>query len=177
VAKSHPARAIVSLTVIEQRIYLVRGKRVMLDSDLAILYEVKAKALNQALQRNKDRFPEDFAFQLSAEEYSALRSQIVTLKKGRGQHRKYLPYVFTEHGVTMLASVLKSDRAVQASIAIVRAFVHLRELLATHADLARRINDLEKKYDRSFADIFQAIRQLMSPPKTKTKRIGFDTER
>lgn len=175
-AKHHRTTSIISLTAIEQRIHVVRGKRVMLDSDLGILYEVNTKALNQALQRNLDRFPEDFAFQLTAEEHSALRSQSVTLKKGRGQHRKYPPYVFTEHGVTMLASVLKSERAVQANIAIVRAFVRLREMLVSHADLARKIDELEKRYDKNFAAIFDAIRTLMFPPESERKRIGFDTD-
>jgi hypothetical protein len=167
----------ISLSAIEQRIHLIRGKRVMLDSDIAILYEVETRVLNQAVSRNLNRFPEDFAFQLTSEEFASLRSQSVILKSGRGTHRKYLPYVFTEYGVTMLASVLKSERAVDASIAVVRAFVHLRELLVTHADLAKRINDLEKKYDGAFAEIFKAIRQLMTPSSSSTRRIGFDTDK
>lgn len=173
-AKDHSTKAIASITAIEQRIHLVRGKRVMVDSDLAVLYEVKTKALNQAYKRNQDRFPRDFAFQLTDEEFVSLRSQSVTSNSSRGG-RRTLPFVFTEHGVAMLASVLNSDRAVQTSVAIVRAFVHLRELLVTHADLARRLDDLEKKYDRSFAEIFQAIRQLMTPPKSPKGKIGFDT--
>jgi hypothetical protein len=112
----------------------------MLDTDLADLYQVPTKVLNQAVRRNKDRFPADFMFQLTADEFSALRSQIVTLDTGRGQHRKYLPYAFTEQGVAMLSSVLRSKQAVNVNIEIMRAFVRLRELLATHEDLANKLD-------------------------------------
>lgn len=166
----------VSISVVEQRIHIVRGKRVMFDSDLATIYQVETRAINQAVRRNLERFPEDFCFQLTSKEFGALRSQIVTLKAGRGKHRKFLPLVFTEHGVTMLASVLKSQRAIEASIAIVRTFVRLRELLVTHADLARRVDDLEKHYDESFAAVFVAIRRLMDTGRSKKHRIGFNTE-
>jgi hypothetical protein len=118
----------------------LRGQKVMLDTDLADLYQVPTKVLNQAVRRNKDRFPADFMFQLTADEFSALRSQIVTLDTGRGQHRKYLPYAFTEQGVAMLSSVLRSKRAVNVNIEIMRAFVRLRELLATHEDLANKLD-------------------------------------
>jgi phage regulator Rha-like protein len=130
----------------------------MLDRDLAKLYGVETRVLLQSMRRNLNRFPSDFMFQLSAEESTALRSQIVTLKGGRGQHRKYLPYVFTEQGVAMLSSVLRSERAVQVNIEIMRAFVRLREMIATHKDLARKLEALEKKYDAQFRVVFDAIR-------------------
>jgi len=143
----------------------------MLGSDLADLYGVETRVLNQAVRRNAERFPKDFMFQLSWEETSALRSQIVTLK--RGQHRKYRPYAFTEQGVAMLSSVLNSPRAIRVNIEIMRAFVRLRQMLAAHADLARKLDGLERKYDRQFRIVFDAIRELMSPPEPKRKRIGF----
>lgn len=167
--------SITSTSRIEQSIHLIRGQRVMLDSDLATLYGVTTKRLNEQVRRNLERFPPDFMFQLTREEHDALRSQFATLKVGRGRHRKYLPYAFTEHGAVMLASVLNSPTAVQASIQVVRAFIRLREMLITHADLARRLDDLEKKYDKQFAVVFKAIRALMSPPQKETKRIGFIT--
>ncbi len=151
---------------IEQLIFLIRGQRVMLDRDLATLYEVSTKALNQAVKRNRDRFPEDFMFQLTQEEAKSwwtelidarLRSQIVTLK--RGQHMKYRPYAFTEHGILMLSSVLSSERATQVNIAIMRAFVRLRQILASHSELARKLEELEKKYDSQFRVVFEAIRR------------------
>jgi hypothetical protein len=158
---------------IERAIFMLRGHKVMLDADLAALYGVKTKALNQAVSRNTGRFPADFMFQLTEEEAIRLRSQIVTLQPGRGQHRKYLPYVFTEQGVAMLSSVLRSPRAVQVNIEIMRAFVRLRELIATNKDLARRLNGLEKKYDTQFKAVFDAIRQLMAPPQKPRRSIGF----
>jgi hypothetical protein len=146
----------------------------MLDADLAVLYGVEVKVLNQAVKRNIERFPEDFMFQLTAEEAATLRSQTVTLKPGRGRHRKYLPYAFTEQGVAMLSSVLRSRRAVLVNIEIMRAFVRLRQMLASHADLARKLEALEKKYDAQFKVVFDAIRELMAPPTPKHKRpIGF----
>jgi phage regulator Rha-like protein len=160
---------------IERRIFVFRDQKVLLDTDLADLYGVSSKALNQAIKRNKDRFPSDFMFQLTAKEYEVLRSQIVTLKLGRGQHRKYLPYAFTEQGVAMLSSVLRSKRAVQVNIEIMRAFVRLRQILASHKDLAHKLNELERKYDAQFKAVFDAIRQLMTPPENKRKRIGFRT--
>ena len=165
---------------IEGRIYLLRGQKVMLDHDLADLYRIATKVLVQAVKRNLDRFPEDFMFQLTADEYSRLRSQIVTsnprlqiVSLGRGG-RRYLPYVFTEQGVAMLSSVLRSRRAVQVNIEIMRAFVRLRRMLATNAGLARKLAALEKKYDAQFSVVFDAIRELMTPPEPKKKRsIGF----
>jgi hypothetical protein len=164
----------ISVAQIEQAILFVRGQRVILDQTLAEMYGVPTKVLNQAVKRNLKRFPTDFMFQLSSEEHAALRSQSVTLKLGRGQHRKYSPYVFTEQGVAMLSSVLNSERAIQVNIAIMRAFVRLRELLATHKELARKLDELEQRYDAQFRVVFDAIRQLMTPPAEQTKRrIGF----
>ena len=159
--------------VIEKKIYLIRGQKVMLDADLAYLYGVETKVLLQAVKRNLKRFPSDFMFLLKNQELAALRSQFVTLKKGRGEHRKYPPFVFTEQGVAMLSSVLKSERAVQVNIEIVRAFVRIREVLATHKDLARKLGELEKKYDGQFRIVFEAIRQMMAPVPKKKNRIGF----
>jgi hypothetical protein len=139
--------------------------------------DVETRTLNQAVQRNLARFPSDFMFRLTKEEVDSLRSQSVILKTGRGGHSKYLPYAFTEQGVAMLFSVLSSDRAVAVNIEIMRAFVRLREILAGHADLARRLDELEAKYDAAFAEVFEAIRQLMTPPTPSRKgRIGFRTE-
>jgi len=158
---------------IEKLIFLIRGQKVMLDGDLAELYQVSTKVLNQAVKRNEDRFPADFMFQLTHEEFTALRSQIVTLESGRGRHRKYLPHAFTEQGVAMLSSVLRSKRAVRVNIEIMRAFVRLREILATHKDLAAKLETLERKYDAQFKVVFDAIRQLMTPPEPKKRKIGF----
>jgi len=155
-----------------RRILTVRDHRVMLDADLAELYDVPTKAFNQAIQRNMDRFPEDFMFQLTEEEFAGLRSQFVTSKKGRGG-RRYLPYVFTEQGVAMLSGVLNSHRAVQVNIAIMRAFVRMRRMLVSHEELARKVAALEGKYDSQFRVVFDAIRALMEPPKTPRQRIGF----
>jgi hypothetical protein len=158
---------------ITSAILLLRGHKVMLDADLAALYGVETKVLNQAVQRNLERFPEDFMFQLTQEEAALLRSQTVTLKRGRGQHRKYLPHVFTEQGVAMLSSVLRSSQAILVNIEIMRAFVKLRQLLATNEDLAKKLVALEKKYDGQFKVVFQAIRELMEPPVRKKRPIGF----
>jgi hypothetical protein len=157
---------------IERSILLIRGHKVMLDADLAELYGVETRALLQAVSRNQKRFPEDFMFQMSKEEYKLLRSQIVISKKGRGG-RRYLPYVFTEQGVAMLSSVLRSERAVQVNIEIMRAFVRLRRMLASNEDLARKLAALEKKYDSQFRVVFEAIRELMAPPTPKKRKIGF----
>ena len=168
---------------IERSILLIRGQKVMLDRDLAYLYGVTTKALNQAVKRHRDRFPEDFMFQLNVEEAKnwwtevkgiGLRSQIVTLK--RGQHIKYRPYAFNEHGILMLSSVLNSERAVQVNIEIMRAFVRLRRMLASHADLARKLDALEKKYNAQFKIVFDAISQLMASPEPKKRQIGFLVE-
>ena len=159
---------------IESLIYIIRDERVMLDQDLAELYQVETKALVQAVQRNAKRFPPDFMFQLSFHEFTALRSQIVT-SKGRGG-RRTAPYAFTEHGVAMLSSVLRSERAAEINIEVIRAFVKLRQLVASNSELANRLNHLEQRYDSQFKVVFDAIRQLMSettqvPPK---RRIGFE---
>ena len=192
-------------SLIENSILLVRGHKVILDKELARLYGVSTKVLNQAVKRNANRFPEDFMFQLTTEETAAwhqatsdpilrsqnvilrsrpnLRSQFVTLRSGtsrsvkqpHGKHIKYRPYAFTEHGILMLSSVLKSERAVQVNIQIMRTFVRLRELLASNADLNRRLDDLEHNYDAKFKVVFDAIRRLLTAPKKKKKtgRIGF----
>ena len=167
---------LIVVEMIEKKIYLIRGQKVMLDSDLAALYEVETRALIQAVKRNISRFPPDFMFQLNFQDVAALRSQSVTLKKGRGEHRKYAPYAFTENGVAMLSSVLNSERAVQVNIAIMRVFVKLREMIASHKDLVRRLDNLERKYDSQFKIVFDAIRELMSPPEPKKKKIGFRRE-
>ncbi len=147
----------------------------MIDSDLAELYDVTTGALNQALKRNIDRFPEDFAFQLSSEEFAALISQFVISKTGRGGRRK-LPYAFTEQGVAMLSSVLRSKRAVQVNIQIMRAFVRMRQLLVSHKDLMEKIQVMEKKYDKQFKIVFQAIYQLMKEEEKPKRKIGFKTK-
>jgi len=167
---------------IEEKILVIRGKKVILDRDLARLYGVSTKALNQAVKRNVDRFPEDFMFQLTMDEASAplvqrpvarSRSQTVTLNTTRGKNIKYRPYAFTEHGILMLSSVLKSDRAVQVNIQIMRAFVRLRELLTSNTELLRRLDDLEFTHDENFRVVFKALRQLMAPPVKKRRQIGF----
>jgi hypothetical protein len=162
--------------VIEGKIYMIRGHKVMLDRDLAELYSVETKVFLQAVKRNIERFPLDFMFQLSYQEDALLRSQIVTLKKGRGQHRKYLPYVFTENGVAMLSSVLNSQRAIQVNIAIMRTFTKIREMLTTHKELKRKIEDMEKKYDHQFKVVFDVIKQLIDAPQPPKKKIGFRRE-
>lgn len=161
------------------RIFTVRGKRVILDSDLAELYGVSTKRLNEQVRRNPERFPHDFVFLLSQEEWDSLRSQIATLK-GRGRHRKFLPYVFTEHGALMAAGVLNSSRAIEVSIYVVRMFIALREATANTHNLARRLDDLEKgperrfgQHDQAIAEILAAIRALMNPPSPKRRPIGF----
>ncbi|MFN0159233.1 MAG: ORF6N domain-containing protein [Bacteroidota bacterium] len=163
--------------VIEKRILLIRGQKVMLDSHLAQLYGVSTKRLNEQVRRNLKRFPSDFMFRLTMEESEVLRSQFATLKKGRGLHRKYLSYVFTEQGVAMLSSVLNSEQAVLVNVEIMRAFVRLREIISTHKDLARKLEELEKKYDEQFGVVFEAIRELMTPPDPPPKRrMGFGVE-
>jgi hypothetical protein len=165
---------VIPIERITKSILLIRGQKVMLDEALAALYEVEVKVLKQAVRRNSERFPADFMFQLTDEEAARLRSQIVTLETGRGKYSKYLPYVFTEQGVAMLSSVLRSKRAVRVNIEIVRAFVQLRQMLSSHADLARKLAALEKKYDAQFKVVFDAIRELTAPPEpSKRRRIGF----
>jgi phage regulator Rha-like protein len=167
-------QAIVPVERIESRILLVRGHKVMLDSDLAELYGVQTKVLVQAVKRNVERFPADFMFRLSKQEFTNLRSQFVTSSQWGG--RRYPPYAFTEHGAVMLASVLNSPVAVQASVEVVRAFIRLREILATHRQLARKLTELEQNYDEQFKAVFDAIRELMAPPKKERKQIGFQRQ-
>jgi len=164
----------IPLERIERRILLIRGQKVLLSTELAKLYEVAPKALVQAVKRNRRRFPEDFMFQLTEEEYEILKSQFVTSSWGGA--RRARPYAFTEQGVAMLSSVLRSERAVQVNIAIMRAFVKLREMLASHRDLARRLTSMEKKYDARFKVIFDALRELMRPPRKPSRGIGFRSQ-
>jgi hypothetical protein len=145
----------------------------MLDVDLAALYRVEIKALNQAVKRNRLRFPPDFMFRLTRAEAHSLRSQIVTLNRGRGRHRKYLPCVFTEQGVAMLSSVLRSPRAIRVNVEIMRAFVRFRQAFESRADLWMKIDELEEKCDDQFADVFRAIKALMAPPARIARRIGY----
>jgi hypothetical protein len=159
---------------IQRAILLIRGKRVMLDSDLAALYGVATKALVQAVRRNPGRFPEDFMFRLSPMETANLRSQIVTSSLGRGWGgRRHTPYAFTEQGVAMLSTVLRSRRAIEANITIMRTFVQIRQMLVSHESLAAKLVALEKKYDTKFSVVFDAIRELMLPPTSRRRAIGF----
>lgn len=172
-------KQIITLNVIPneriiKRIFWLRGKKVMLDSDLAELYDVETKVLNQTVKRNRERFPQDFMFQLTFEEaqlFVGSRSQIVTLK--RGKNIKYAPFAFTEQGVAMLSSVLKSKRAIQINIHIMRVFTELREMLLIHKDLRERIEKMESKYDKKFRVVFEAIRQMMNEKVEPVKKIGF----
>lgn len=164
---------------IESKIFLIREKKVMVDNDLAALYGVETKVFNQAVKRNLKRFPDDFMFQLNKQEMEVwknhfLRSQIVTLKSGRGKHRKYLPLVFTEQGVAMLSSVLNSEKAIQVNIQIMRTFTKIREMVATNKELREKIEKLEKKYDKRFKIIFDVIKRLLPDKEENSKkRIGF----
>ena len=163
---------------IDPLIVVIRGQRILLDSDLAKLYGVTTTRLNEQVKRNLDRFPADFMFRLTQQEWDALISQLATSKSGRGGRRK-LPYAFTEHGAVMAANVLNSPVAVRASIVVVRAFVRLRQMLASHEDLARKLEALEKKFEKhdvQFRVVFDAIRQLMEPPPVKRRSIGFHVE-
>ena len=152
----------------------------LLDADLAALYGVSTKRFNEQVRRNRTRFTADFMFQLSSEDWDSLRSHFATLKAGRGQHRKYLPYAFTEHGAIMAATILNTPRATDVSVYVVRAFVRLREVLGAHKELARRLDQLERKlgtHDQAIAGILEAIRQMMAPPEPpKKRRIGFIRE-
>lgn len=189
-----PKTAIVSLESITTLIRPIRGQRVILDTDLASLYGVPTFRFNEAVKRNLDRFPEDFMFRLTQSEWKSLTSQFATsnspetpvhdasltsqiaiLKTGRGQHRKYSPYAFTEYGALMAANILNSPHAVAMSVYVIRAFVQFRRALATHADLGRKLAALEKKYDSQFKVVFDAIRQLMDPPRKPKREIGFHT--
>lgn len=173
-------RSLVPTERVEQKIFMIRDEKVMLDSDLAELYGVETGALNRAVKRNIERFPEDFMFQLTPEELDALRCQFGTsnlrsqfgISKKKGG-RRYLPYVFTEQGVAMLSGVLHSKRAIAVNIAIMRTFVKLRRLVMSNRELARRLDELERKYDVQFKVVFDAIRELMKPPERNVKQIGF----
>ena len=161
--------------VIENKIYLIRGQKVMLDFNIAELYSIPTKRLKEQVRRNRKRFPEDFMFELTADEFSQLRSQFATSKTRRGGTR-YKPFAFTEQGVAMLSSVLNSEQAIQVNIAIMRTFVKLRNLLATHEDLKKKLNALERKYekhDQQIKLVFDAIRELMEPPEKPKREIGF----
>ena len=158
------------------KIYLIRGQKVMVDRDLAKLYGVPTKAFNQAVKRNAERFPGDFMFRLTKKEWESLRSQIVTLEIGRGKYPKYLPYVFTEQGVAMLSSVLNSETAIRVNIQIIRVFTKMRELLLTHKDILLQLEKMEKKltgHDEDLQLIFQYLKQLLNPPQLPRNKIGF----
>lgn len=161
-------KSVIPVERIASAIYLIRGEKVMLDSDLAALYGVETRGLNQAVTRNRERFPAEFAFQMSQDEFNSLISQIVTSNKGRGGRRK-LPWVFTEHGVAMLSSVLRSQRAIQVNISIIKTFIRMRELLATHKDLARKV----EKHDKEIAALYGYLKELLEPPKSSKRRIGY----
>jgi len=176
--KAVTRRTPVAVEVIQRRIYLVRGQKVMADADLAKLYQVETKDLNRAVQRNVLRFPDDFMFRLTPEEAESLRCQIGT-SSGRHGGRRYLPFVFTEHGVVMLSSVLKSERSVQMNILVVRAFVKLREMLASHKDLAHKMIDLERQqrqHGQQLAAVYTMVRRLMEPERKRKLTIGFRIE-
>ena len=165
----------IPVEIIEKKIYIIRNQRVMLDSDLAELYDVTTKRLNEQVRRNIERFPEDFIFQLTDEEYKILRSQIATSNIIHGG-RRYIPYAFTEHGAIMAATILNSPKAVEMSIFVVRAFVKLREIISGNKELARKLSELENKYEKHDKDIkaiIDAIRQLMTPPEKTKRKIGF----
>jgi hypothetical protein len=164
---------IVKISAIRSLIFELRGEKVMFDFDLAELYGIETKYLKRAVRRNPDRFPADFMFELTKEEFENLRSQIGTSSWGG---TRYPPMAFTEQGVAMLSSVLNSERAVKVNVAIMRTFVALRKMIASHADLVRKIEAMEKKYDGQFAMVFKAIKELMAPPEKQTKQIGFDKE-
>lgn len=169
-------RTLVPSDRIESSILIIRGEKVLLDADLAAMYEVETKRLLEAVKRNRDRFPPDFMFQLNQDEFDDLRSQNATSSSWGG--RRYAPYAFTEQGVAMLSSVLRSKRAVQVNVEIMRTFVRFRRMLSTHEELARKLDALERKYDEQFKVVFDAIRQLMIPPASKKAgRIGFRAPR
>jgi hypothetical protein len=156
---------------------LVRGQKVLLDADLAAFYDVSTRRFNEQVRRNRERFPADFMFQLSPKEWDALRSQFATLESGRGRHRKYLPLAFTEHGAIMAATILKSPRATEISVFVVRAFLRLSRFLASNAELSERLDEVERKFaahDQAIASLVNAIRKLMtSPEPLRKRRIGF----
>lgn len=163
--------ALIPVEIIQTKILFLRGQKIMLDKDLAELYRVETKSLKRAVNRNIGRFPIDFMFKLTQQEYNALRYHFGTLK--RGSHSKYLPYAFTEQGIAMLSSVLNSDRAIQVNIQIIRTFTQLRQMLASHAGLKKKIEEMEKKYDYQFKIVFDAIKQLIEEPVKPKRPIGF----
>lgn len=163
----------VPVEIIERRIYFIRGQKVMLDQDLAELYEVQNRALVQAVKRNPDRFPEDFMFQLDEAEAESMRSQSVTASK---RNVRFRPYAFTELGVAMLSSVLRSERAIHVNIAIMRTFVQLRTMLSSNEELNRKLTALERKYDAQFKTVFDALRKLLETPAPPRRQIGFKTD-
>jgi len=160
--------------IVENRIFLIRGKKVMIDRDLAELYGIETKQLKRAVKRNINRFPSDFMFELTNDENKLLRCQFGTLKKG--QHSKYMPFAFTEQGVAMLSSVINSGRSIEVNILIMRAFVKLREMLSTHKELSKKLDSLEKKYDEQFRIVFDVIRALMTEDEKPKRKIGFKTK-
>ena len=166
------ASALMTSDLIASKIYFLRGEKVLLDSDLAVLYEVGTRRLKEAVRRNKARFPEDFMFELTSEEWSGLRSQFATLD-GRGKYSKYPPFAFTEQGVAMLSGILNSARAIETNIAIMRTFVALRRWIQSNKELAAKIRQLENKYDQQFKVVFDAIRQLIKQETKKMRPIGF----
>lgn len=169
--KIAPVTYLISQETVESKILFLRNEKIMLDSDLALLYNVETKQLKRAVNRNLERFPDDFMFKLTGEEYKVLRCQFGTLKRGR--HAKYLPYAFSEQGIAMLSSVLNSKRAILVNIQIIRTFTKLRKLLLSHEDLKRAVISMEKKYDEQFKIVFDAIRGLLTPPEKPKRRIGF----
>ncbi|MBV1887909.1 MAG: ORF6N domain-containing protein [Urechidicola sp.] len=157
------------LQVILDKIYTIRNQKVMLDFDLSELYQVETRVLKQAVRRNTKRFPLDFMFEITREEYNSLRSQFVTIdKKGRGKYSKYLPFAFTEQGVSMLSSVLRSDIAIEINISIIRAFVQLRKLALSHSELSQKLNEIENKYDKQFESVYEALNYLIQKDKQKS---------
>lgn len=165
--------ALATIDLISTKIYFLRGEKVLLETDLAMLYGVEVKRLKAAVRRNIDRFPEDFMFELSVDEWSALRSQFVILEQGRGKYSKYPPFAFTEQGVAMLSGILKSPRAIETNIAIMRTFAALRKWMQSNKELAAKIRQLESRYDEQFKVIFDAIRQLIRQESQDMRPIGF----
>ena len=170
-AKLIPAQNITSQEIIQNMIFIIRGKKVMLDYDLSSLYGVETKQLKRAVRRNLSRFPSDFMFELTEDENASLRRQFGTLK--RGQHSKYSPFVFTEQGVAMLSSVLNSERAIQVNIDIMRTFTKLREIIAIHKDLKKKFEEMEQKYDKQFQIVFAELKKLMEEPQKPKGKLGF----
>ena len=169
--KQSPHFSVIPVEKIARSMYLIREEKVMLDSDLATLYGVETRVLNQSVARNIERFPSEFAFQLFQDGFDSLMSQIVISNSGRGGRRK-LPWVFTEHGVAMLSSVLRSKRAIQINITIIKTFVRMREILATHKDLARKV----EKHDKEIAALYEVLQELLAPPKSSTRKIGYQPQ-